>query len=95
MRIRDLDMPPQSKLDTLSLFLVEFYLKNIITTSRLKKIYEIYYKFKQKFLSKYPGMNFYVRQATRFNKMSCKKVFLFNFRCQYKHVWFNSIWNLF
>ncbi len=58
MKIRDLDMPSQSKLDALSQFLVEFYLKNIITTSRLKKIYEIYYKFKQKFLSKYPGKSF-------------------------------------
>jgi hypothetical protein len=55
MKIRDLDMPSQSKLDTLSLFLVDFYLKNIITTSRLKKIFDIYYKFKQKFLEKYPG----------------------------------------
>lgn len=56
MKIRELRMPSQPKLDYLTSYLIDFYLKTIITKDNLKKRYDIYHKFKSKFLAKYPGL---------------------------------------
>lgn len=55
MRVRDLEMPSDLKLSNLSSFLIDFYLKNVISTEKLNQRYDIFYKFKYKFLQKFPG----------------------------------------
>lgn len=56
IKIRDLEMPSVSRLEILSAHLVDFYNKNIITKEHLKYRYDVYYEFKQKFLTKFPSM---------------------------------------
>ena len=85
MKIRELEMPSKHKLDELSSFLADFYLKNIISTSQLKRIYETYYKFKEHFLNKYPGNIVKIgKQNTRKSFKQCKLLFML--RCKRKHV---------
>ena len=55
MRVRDLEMPSDLKLSNLSSFLIDFYLKNVISTEKLNQRYDIFYKFKYKFLQNFPG----------------------------------------
>jgi terminal uridylyltransferase len=75
MKIRELEMPTNAKLEQLTHFLVDFYLKNVISQNQIKKIYDIYYKFKQKFLSKHPDaiVNIYgsIAYGICFNESSC------------------------
>jgi len=54
MKVRELEMPSDKKLSNLSGYLIDFYLKNVISNEKLKERYDIYSKFKQKFLKKYP-----------------------------------------
>lgn len=55
LKIRDLEMPSDSRLEILSGQLVDFYNKNIITKEHLKYRFDVFYEFKQKFLTKYPS----------------------------------------
>ena len=54
LRIRDLELPSESRLKQLTSFLVDFYRKNIISDQQLKYRYDVFYDFKRKFLLKYP-----------------------------------------
>jgi len=56
MRIRELEVPSDSKTSSLSAYLIDFYLKNVISQENLNKRFQIFNKFKQKFLEKYPGI---------------------------------------
>ena len=60
MKIRDLEMPSNPKLDRLSSYLVEFFTKNVISTNYINIYYEIYQKFKETFLKLHPGCDKYL-----------------------------------
>lgn len=59
MKIRDLEMPAKTQLDNLNMFLVDFYNKNVMLNDKLKQYYEIYYRFKEKFIEMYPGKKYF------------------------------------
>jgi hypothetical protein len=54
MSIRELEMPDANKLTHLSSFLTNFYTANVMPSETLKHNYDIYHKFKGKFLEKHP-----------------------------------------
>ena len=54
LKIRDLELPTESRLKQLTSYLVDFYNKNIISEQQLKYRYDVFYEFKRKFLLKYP-----------------------------------------
>ena len=57
-------MPTDPKLDHLSSYLIDFYLKTIISPESLKRRYDIYHTFKLKFLSKHPDATVNVYGST-------------------------------
>ena len=91
MKIRDFEMPSQFKLEELSSFLVDFYSKNIISASKLQEIYDIYYKFKQKFLNHYPGN---ALKLGTINSRNHEFSYCLKFRCKHKRVWLDGIRHL-
>ncbi len=54
MNIRELEMPEEQKLAHLSSFLTSFYTSNVMSNEALKHSYDVYQKFKARFLEKHP-----------------------------------------
>lgn len=48
-------MPSQEKLEHLSSFIKSFYKSNLISSDKLSHYYEVFGKFKARFVAKYPG----------------------------------------
>ena len=75
MRIRELELPCDEKLSTLSEYLVDFYTKNVISSDKIKQFYDIYFKFKEKYTAKYPAaavrMTGSVAHGIAFGDTSC------------------------
>ena len=55
MKIREMKMPSDEKLDELTNFLSQIYSENILSADNLKHRFDIFYQFKTKFLLKYPS----------------------------------------
>ena len=61
LKFAELEMPDESKLSNLSKYLIEFYNQNVIDESNLKRRYDIFNEFKEKFLEKYPSIKLLIQ----------------------------------